>query len=170
MKASASSADFRLGAIVQPFLQGGEDLRPHPHGVGDRAGGDRLDHELLDVDRVVGVLAAVQDVHHRHRQGAGVDAADIAIQRQAQILGRRLGDRERHAEDGVGAEARLVRRAVQVDHDVVDADLLGGVHPADGIENLAFHVGYRLPHALAAVAFLVAVPQLNRLMRAGGSA
>src|SRR3954469_21639646 len=35
-------------------------------GEGGRAGGD--DHELLEVDRVVGVRAAVDDVHHRHRQ------------------------------------------------------------------------------------------------------
>jgi hypothetical protein len=26
------------------------------------------DHEFLNVDRVVGMLAAVDDVHHRHRQ------------------------------------------------------------------------------------------------------
>jgi hypothetical protein len=29
---------------------------------------DRHDHEFLDVDRIVGMGAAVDDVHHRHRQ------------------------------------------------------------------------------------------------------
>ena len=33
-------------------------------------GAGRDDHELLEVDRVVGVGAAVEDVHHRHRQHA----------------------------------------------------------------------------------------------------
>ena len=28
----------------------------------------RHDHEFLEIDVVVGVLAAVEDVHHRHRQ------------------------------------------------------------------------------------------------------
>ena len=40
--------------------------------------------------RVVGMDAAVQDVHHRHRQQIGIDPADIAVQRQADRLGRRL--------------------------------------------------------------------------------
>ena len=96
MKPSASSADPRLGAkppssptlvlwpaSCRPLLQGGENFRAHAHRVGHRRRGDRQDHEFLDVDRVVGVLAAVDDVHHRHRQGAGEDAADIAVQRQA---------------------------------------------------------------------------------------
>ena len=43
-------------------------------------------------------------------------AADIAVERQPVGGGRGLGDRERHAEDGVGAEPRLVRRAVERDH------------------------------------------------------
>jgi hypothetical protein len=40
---------------------------------------DRHDHEFLNVDRVVGMFAAVDDVHHRHRQDAGRGAADIAV-------------------------------------------------------------------------------------------
>ena len=48
-------------------------------------------------------------------------AADIAIERQAGGLRRRLGHRQRHAQDGVGAQPRLVGRAVQRDHGVVDA-------------------------------------------------
>ena len=43
---------------------------------------DRHDHEFLEVDAVVGVNAAVEDVHHRHRQQVRIDAADIAIERQ----------------------------------------------------------------------------------------
>ena len=45
--------------------------------------GDRHDHEFLDVDRVVGMLAAVDDVHHRNRQDAGRGAADVAEERLA---------------------------------------------------------------------------------------
>ena len=42
------------------------------------AAGDRQNHELLDVDRIVGMRAAIDDVHHRQRQHMGVRAADIA--------------------------------------------------------------------------------------------
>ena len=44
-------------------------------------GPDRDDHELLQVDRVRGVHAAVDDVHHRHRQRRRALAAEIAVER-----------------------------------------------------------------------------------------
>ncbi len=103
--------------------------------------GDRLDHEFLDVDRVVGVLAAIDDVHHRHRQRAGIDAADVAVEGQAIILRRCLRHRQRHAQDRVGAQPRLVRRAVQVDHHLVDLHLVGRVQAAEHVEDLAFDIG-----------------------------
>ena len=74
-------------------------------GFADVLRADRHDHEFLDVDRVVGMLAAIDDVHHRHRQDARRCAADIAIQRLAGGFGRGLGDGQRHAED------RQIRRA-----------------------------------------------------------
>jgi hypothetical protein len=76
--------------------------------LGERGGADRHDHELLEVDVVVGVLAAVEHVHHRHRQHVGVGAADVAVQRQAELVGGGLGHGERDAEDGVGAEPDLL--------------------------------------------------------------
>src|SRR3546814_3652472 len=60
-----------------------ENLAAPAHRLGDAAGADGHDHEFLHVDRIVGMFAAVDDVHHRHRQGARRDAADIAIERQA---------------------------------------------------------------------------------------
>ena len=54
---------------------------------------DRGDHELLDVDVAVGVRAAVEDVHHRHREQVRVRAADVAEQRQARRTRRRPGPR-----------------------------------------------------------------------------
>jgi hypothetical protein len=57
---------------------------------------------------VVGVRAAVDHVHHRHRHLHRARAAEVAVQRQAGFLGRRLGRRHRHREHRVGAQARLV--------------------------------------------------------------
>ena len=78
--------------------------------------------------------AAVEDVHHRHRQQVRVGAADVAEERQAGRLGGGLGDGERDAEDRVGAELGLVGRAVEVDHRLVDEALVVGVeaHRAPG--------------------------------------
>ncbi len=112
---------------------------------------DRNDHELLEVDRVVGMGAAIDDVHHRNRQDMGVRTADIAVQRQTGGLGGSLGDGERHAEDGVGAEARLVRRTIELDHQVVDLDLVFGIMTADRIIDLAIDRFDGLFNALAEI-------------------
>ena len=102
-------------AVVEHLLEHVVGLGAPPQRLGEAGRADRHDHELLEVDVVVGVGAAVEDVHHRHRQHVGVGAADVAVQRQAELVGRGLGHGQRHAEDGVGAEAGLVVGAVEVD-------------------------------------------------------
>ena len=97
----------------------------------------RHDHELLHVDGVVGVRAAVDDVHHRGRQQPGADAAQVAKQRQAAVIGRGMGHGQRHAQDGVGAQVLLVLGAVQLDHPLVERDLVEGVHAAQLVGELA---------------------------------
>ena len=81
-----------------------------------------------------------------------------------------MAHRERHAENGVGAEPALVRRAVELDHDLVDLDLLLDRHAAERLEDLAVDGVDRLLHALAEIARLVAVAQFDRLMGAGRGA
>ena len=114
--------------------------------------------------------AAIDDVHHRHRQHPRLRPADIAIERQRRSLGRGLRDGERDAEDGVGAETRLVRRAVEIDHRLVDGDLVLRLHAADMIEDLAVDRRDGLGDALAEELGFVAVAQLDRLVRAGRGA
>ena len=71
-----------------------EDLGAHSDRLREGGSADRHDHEFLEVDIVVRVRAAVDDVHHRHGQNVGVEAADITEQRQAMSLGRGSGDRQ----------------------------------------------------------------------------
>ena len=113
--------------------------------------------------------AAVDDVHHRHRQRARVDASDMAIQRNAQVLRGGLRGGERHRQDRIRAETRLVRGAVEVDQDFVELHLLGRVKAADRIEDLPFDIADRCLHALAAEPCGVVVAQFHRLVRAGRS-
>ena len=49
------------------------------------------DHEFLEVDVVVGVSAAVEDVHHRSGQSVCAGAAEIAVERNVQALALRRG-------------------------------------------------------------------------------
>ncbi len=159
-----------VAGLLQLALEGVEDLRAAAQRFSEALGADRHDHEFLEIDRIVGMHTAIDDVHHRHRQHARRGAADIAIQRHVVGFRRRLGDRQRHAEDGVGAEPGLVRGAVEIDHDLIDLHLLFGIHAAERVEQLAIDGFHRLLHALAEIARLVTVAQLDRLMRAGRGA
>ena len=137
--------------------------------LGEARRADRREHELLHVDVGVGVRAAVEHVHERHRQHVRVGAADVAVQRELGLVGRRLRRGERHAEDRVGAEAALVVGAVEGDELVVEEALVGGVEADDGVGDLGVDVLDRGAHALAAVA-LAAVAQLDGLVGAGAGA
>lgn len=147
---------------LQDLLQRVVDLGAPAQRLGEGLRADRGDHELLDVHVGVGVRAAVQDVHHRHRQQVRVRAAQVAEERQVAGLGGGVGDGEGDAEDGVGAEGACCRwrpgrtwpgrsgAARWRRSDQLRADLLD-----DGEDGLL--------HALALVAARVTVAQLDGL-------
>ncbi len=91
-------------ALVQHVLEVVVRLDAPAQALAEGGGADRHDHELLEVDVVVGVLAAVQDVHHRHRQDVGVGSADVAVEGQLDVARGGLGHGQGDAEDGVGPE------------------------------------------------------------------
>ena len=132
--------------------------------LGERRRADRQDHELLDVDVVVGMRAAVHDVHHRQRHRvAALTRPERLVERHALVGRMRLRARERHREDCVRAEPRFVLRAVELDHPAVELLLVGRVEARHGLADLAVHVRDGLRHALAEIALLVTVAQLVRL-------
>ncbi len=160
----------RQAALLEHRLQRVVDLRAPLQGLAEGRRADRRHHELLDVDAGVGVGATVEDVHHRHRQQVGVGTADVAEQRQLGRLGRGPRDRQRDAEQRVGSEPGLRGRAVQVDQRLVDQPLLAGLEADQGRSDLVQHAEDGLLDTLAAVALLVAVPQLDGLELAGAGA
>ena len=159
----------REALLLQHRLERVVDLGAGAQRLGERRRADRGDHELLDVDVGVGVRAAVEDVHHRHRQQVGVRPADVPVERQPGRLGRGLGDRERGAQDRVGAQVGLVGRRVELVHGLVDDPLVVGVQALDGGTDLLDHRVDGLLDALAQVP-VAAVAQLDRLELAGGRA
>ena len=156
-------------AVVERALERVEDLDAgaQPLGEGGRAHGH--DHELLEVDLVVGVRAAVQHVHHRHGQHVRLRAAKVSPQRRPGLGRGRLGRRQRHAQNRVGAEPRLVRSAVELDHRAVEGLLVGGIEPVNRLRELAVHVRDCLGHALASPG-VAAVTKLHGLELARGGA
>ena len=147
-----------------------KDLAAAADGVGKALDAQRHDHELLHVHGVVGVRAAVDDVHHRRRQQPGADPAQVAEQRQPAVVGRGPGVGQRHAQDGVGPEALLVLRAVEFVHAVVQRHLIQRVHAAQFVGQLGVDVLDRLQNPLAEVFRLVAVAEFPRLVDSGAGA
>ena len=154
-------------AFVQDALQGVEGLGPIAQGLGEVGRPDGHDHEFLEIDAVVGMFAAVEDVHHGHGQPHGPGAAQVGVQRQFGGRRRRPGDGHRHAQDRIGPQLALGGRAVQVDHQAVDLGLPRRVQPDELRGDGRVDVGHGLEHALAAVAFLVAVAEFEGLVFAG---
>ena len=135
---AALVADGRVvPGILEQLLQRMEHLRSGAQSLAEALGPDRQDHELLDVQRVVGVGAAIDDVHQRRRQDARVDPAEVAVERQAGADGGRLGGGEADGQDGVGAEPLLVLGAVELDHRRVERGLVERVEAGDRVGDLA---------------------------------
>ena len=117
--------------------------------------------------------SAVEDVRHRERQEVGLRATQVPVQRRLHGIGCGAGRRQRHAEDGVGAETRFVSSAVERDERRVERRLIGDVHADDLVGDLVLDIPDRLLDALAPISGGVAIAQLDCLMlarrRAGGN-
>ena len=124
----------------------------------------RHDHELLHINARIRMAAAVEHIHHRHRQHIRV-AIEITVQRHAVRRGGRISGGERHAEHRVGAELRLVLGAVKRDQRVIDRGLIRGVGALEPGRDRTVDVGDGAQNALAAVTLGIAVAQFQSLMR-----
>src|SRR5882762_9292016 len=98
------------------------------------------DHELLEVDVVVGMGSAVQDVHHRHGQCVGCSTTQIAVERQLECVCAGASGGHRYGQDRVRSKATFVGSTVEFDHLGVECALVGRVHPAQGFCDFAVDV------------------------------
>ena len=158
----------REAALVQELLQPVERLHADSQRLGEGGGAGRHDHELLQVERVLRVRAAVDDVQHRHRQHACLVATQPAVERDARLERRRLRRGERAPEHRVRPEPGLVRRSVELDEEPVEARLVVRRDAHERGPDLALHVLDGAEDALAEVGAGVAVAELHRLELPGG--
>ena len=154
--------------VVQDFFERVEDFCAIAQGFAKARSTHGDDHQLLQVEVVVGVLAAVDDVHHGHGQLHCSHAAKVAVQRQAGLFCSGAGHGHGDSQHGVGAQAGFVFGAVQVDQGFVQEGLLGCVQTQHSFQDFGIDVFNGLEHALAQVARLVAVAQFDGFARAGG--
>jgi len=156
--------------VVQHFLQVVEHFSAHAQGFAEGRSANRDNHQLLEVQAVVGVFAAVDHVHHRHRQRHRARTTDIAIQRQTGFFSSSLGYSHRNSQDGVGAQTTLVVGAVQIDHGLVDESLVGSVEANDGFADFGVDVFNGFQNTLAQIAGFVAIAQFQGFTLASGCA
>ena len=152
---------------MEHFLEVVEHLCTHADTFLEAACADGTDHELLEADGSVRVCAAVDDVHHRHGEAVSVASADIFVEGEIEIVGSSLGYGERYTEDSVGTEIALGVSAVESQHGLVNLDLVECAHTLEGFGDGAVYVGHSLLHALAHVASLVTVAELESFVYAG---
>lgn len=142
-KESSVSHGCLIPLFPQNALQGVERFDPKPQALGKSVRSRRYDHELLEIDVVVGVLAAVDDIHHRDRKEMRRWPAKITICGQARRKGRSLAGGNGDAEDRVRAEFFLVDGTIEVDHPAVDEKLFGCIHPDNSRSDDLLHVLHR---------------------------
>ena len=150
-----------------------EHFRTHTNGFFQSLSANRLNHEFLDVDVVVSVLTAVDDVHHRNRHGvfarSAVQFSDVRVQRQAFGRSSCFGVRQRNGQDSVRTEVRFVFSTVQVDHDLVDASLIFSIFAQDCLSDRAVYSANRFQYAFAHETGFVAITQFQRFAGTGRS-
>ena len=119
-------------------------LRAPAQRLAEARGADGREHELLEVDVAVGVRAAVEHVHHRHRQHVRVRAADVAVQRQVALVGARPWP-PRATRRGCALAPRRPLLAVPSSSTerVVEQALVERLHPGDRVGDLAVDVARR---------------------------
>ena len=116
------------------------------------------------------MCAAVQNVHHGHRQLIAGHAAQETVQGHIQRDGGCAGRGDGDGQDGVCAEVGLILGAVGFQHSGIDGVDVRGVHADKGLVDGGVDVLHGLADALAAETALIAVAQLQSLKFAGGSA
>jgi len=157
-------------APIEQAAQHVIDFHPLAGRLVERGGAVGHDHELLEVERVRGVPAAVDHVHERHGEKRGRVAAERPVERTSGGGRRGARARERNGEDGVRSQTRLVGGAVERDEPGVDRRLIADVESAEARTEDVVHVPDRAEHPLARVATRVSVAQLDRFVGSGRGA
>ena len=157
----------RMTALVEDGLERVEDFGADTERLGEGLSATGDEHELLEIEAILGMRPAVDDVQQRHRQRPRAVPAEPAIQRSARIRGSRLRGGERAAEDRVRTEPALVGRSVEVDQQLVERALIVRGDAGERARDLTVDVRDRLQHALAEVCRGIAVAQLDGLVLAG---
>ena len=114
--------------------------------------------------------AAVEHIHHRDRQADRPTGGKVCVEGFASCCRCSARDSHRYTEDGIGAEACLVRRSIEVDENTVDFDLGAGIAADDGMSDLGLDMLDCSQHTFAGKSIGIAVALFYGFVHSGGSA
>ena len=138
-----------------------EYLGASSNGLPQRRPPDRHDHELLEINVVVGMLPPVKDVHHGHRQKIGPLAPDMPVKRDPFVCGGGLGRGQGDPQYRIGPHFRFVIRTVKINEFPIQLLLPEGVVTYNGLADDIVDVGDGPEDAFPPVSRLVPVPEFN---------
>src|SRR5215472_15308619 len=104
--------------------------------------------------------AAVDDIHAWDRKQSCVAASEITVQGKAKTVGGRARYRQRNRQNGIGAQIRFVRSAVQFKHPLVNDALFSYYSARDSWTNFMVDVRDCTQDALATIPTSVAISEL----------
>src|ERR1700680_497876 len=132
-------------------------FRAETNTLTQRGSPERHDHHFLKLQRTFGVLAAVDNIHHRHRQRDCFSAAEVLKELLASCFCGGVRSRKRNTEYRVRSELGFVFCAIERDQLIIERALLVDRHTADSITNRTVDVADSLQHTFPAITFLVTV-------------
>src|SRR6266850_4344958 len=127
-------------------------------------------HELLEVDVIVGVRSAVDDVHHRHRQRACIWSTEIFVERDLKVIRRRACGRKGDRQQRICPQLGLCGTAIERDEHTVDLRLIQRIHTRYLRSDNLVYVMEGFQDAFTGITFLIIVTQFDSLMLTGGGA
>jgi len=96
----------------------------------------------------------------------GVRPTDVAVERQASICGRCMCGCQGDSEESVGAKSALIWRAVEIDHCLINASLIGGFSAKDRLRKFAVDIANSGRDSLTTPS-VAAIAQFNGFERSG---
>src|SRR4029453_8643026 len=147
-----------------------ENLATRAQSLGEGGQAFWHDHELLEIHRRIRVSAAIDDIHYRDWEHLCVWTAQILEEREPDLTGRGSGCRQRDGEDCVRPELGFVRRAIEGDHRLVQADLIESVHANHFLRDDLVHIRHSFGDAASKEALFDVIAQFPCFMFSGARA
>ncbi len=148
-----------LTGSFQVFLQSLENFGTHTDSFFNRICRNRHNHKFLNINRVICVFAAVQNVHHWNWQSASHSAAQVTIQRQASFFCLSFSHSQRYCQNSVSAQVAFVFCAVQINHCVINVNLIFCFIASQSVINFVVYIFNSFQNTFAAKAGFVTVTQ-----------